>query len=135
MGIFARATPPEAADPEGVRDRVEGITTLMRSRLGARGATLHELLHHSGRALPADVRTQAAYLADCADLAGHPRLIQRLDGARLLRAEETCRTHLESLGRWERRGATALAALRRLAVIGLATAALALALAIWRGLI
>ncbi len=135
MGIFAHATPPEAADPEGVRGRVEGIATLMRSRLGARGDTLHDLLHHSGHALPAPVRTEAAYLAECADLAGHPRLIQRLDCARLRRAEETCRLHLESLSRWQRRGAVALAALRRVAVIGLATAALVLGLAMWRGLI
>ena len=135
MGLFARATPPTAADPDGVRGQVNGIAALMRTRLGARGIDLRETLHHSGHALPHAVRTEATYLADCAEMAGHPRLIQRLDQARLAHAEEACRTHLETVGRWSRRGAAALTALRRVALIGLATAALAVGLALWRGLL
>ncbi len=135
MGMFSRPAPTAATDPEEVRARVDGIAALMRSRLGAHGTSLRETLHHSGHELPEAVLSEAAYLSDCAELAGHPRLIQRVDPRRLAEAEDTCRTHLEAVSRWSRRWAAAAAVLRRLVVVVLATAALALGLALWRGLL
>ncbi|MGY6411953.1 MAG: hypothetical protein ACXIUV_13135 [Alkalilacustris sp.] len=134
MGLFSRHI-PAATDRAQACAQADGIAVLMRARLGARGADLREVLSHSGHDLPRAVRREAEVLAQGAELARHPRLIQRLDAERMAEAERVCREHLEALGPWARRGAAALAVLRRVAGIGLATGALAVGLAVWRGLL
>ena len=125
----------DAPAPGEVQDRAAAIAGLMRARLGARGADLEDTLRHSGHRLPRKVQDAAADLARWAAEAGHPALHARLDHTQIARAEALCRRHLQRIGRWSRRGEVALAALRRLAGIGLVTTALALGLALWRGLL
>lgn len=111
------------------------VAALMEERLGVRGDGLAAKLRRGGNQLPRDVRAEAQWLAEAAAMADNPKLLARLDQARAAKAYDTCLRHLRQARKWDRRGERAIALLGQGAVILLATAALAVGLAWWRGLL
>lgn len=121
---MAGLTIPEMAD------RVAG---LMHSRLGIPGRDLPEKLRRGGRRLPRRVRAAAQTLAEALPLAGHPRLMRRIDPGQVAAAYQTCLDHLAPIGRAARlRGALASAG-ASMAFGLLVTGAGFVAFLVWRG--
>jgi len=118
-----------------VQQMAERIAELMEERLGVRGNGLADKLRRGGRKLPARVRAEAELLAEAAAQADNPKLLARLDHARIARAYDQCLKHLRRARIWERRADAVLSLAGRLALIVIAVAALALGLAWWRGVL
>lgn len=102
-------------------DRIAG---LMQDRLGVGGKGLAEKLRRGGRLLPRKVHSEAETLAAAAAMAENPKLLARLDQARMQQAYEACAKHLGGVNRWGRAKGTTLdvassIAFRLLVVTGL----------------
>lgn len=119
----------------GVLQMADRVAALMEERLGARGEGLAEKLRRCGGKLPKAVRAEAEYLVRAAAQAENPRLMAQIDQARAARAYDVCVRHLRQARKWDRRGEMLIGALGRAATILLATAALVVGLAWWRGLL
>jgi hypothetical protein len=118
-----------------IMQMADRVAAMMEERLGVRGDGLAEKLRRGGGQLPREVRAEAQWLADAMAMADNPKLAARLDQARAAQAYDTCLRHLRQARKWDRRGERAMAVLGQGAVILLATAALAVGLAWWRGLL
>lgn len=116
-----------------IADLARQATLLMRARLGARGATLEQTLHHRGRRLPRKVRLAAEQLAQAEWMAGHPRLHPQLDTEQTGRAGRLLVSHLRPLGANERRWRLFLSIAASMAFALLVTLAGVFAALIWRG--
>jgi hypothetical protein len=106
---------------EEMADRIAG---LMQDRLGVGGKGLAEKLRRGGRLLPRKVHAEAEVLASAAAMARNPKLLVRMDQARLTQAYEACAKHLGGVNRWGRAKGTTLdvassIAFRLLVVTGL----------------
>lgn len=111
------------------------VAALLEERLGLRGDGLAAKLKRGGRQLPRAVRSEAEWLARAAAMAENPRLAVQVDQARAAQAYDICVRHLRQARKWDRRGEMAITVMGRVAVILLATAALVVGLAWWRGLL
>ena len=118
-----------------VQQMADRIAALMEARLGVRGDGLAAKLRRGGRKLPAEVRAEAELLAEAAAQAGNPKLLMQLDHGRIAKAYDVCLKHLKQARRWEGRVDRLLAVTGRLVFILLAAGAVAVGLALWRGLI
>lgn len=118
-----------------VQQMADRIAALMEERLGVKGDALADKLARGGGKLPREVRAEAAFLAESAAQAANPALFTRLDHARIASAYDTCLRHLKKTGRGARRQGLLIDMLARIAVILLVVAALALGVALWRGLL
>jgi len=109
------------------------VAELMEDRLGLRGQTLAEKVARAGRGLPRHVRAAAEYLAAAEAQAMQPRFAARLDHQRIAEAYDACLRYLKPLGAGERRRAALMQVLTSVAVAVAATAALVIAVLVWRG--
>lgn len=118
-----------------VQQMADRVAELMEQRLRVRGKGLAEKLRRGGRALPRKVRKEAAYLAECAELAQHPKVQLMLDHERVARAYDICLRHLNGIGAADRMVGALLGVAGSVAFGLLVVAGLFLAIAVWRGLI
>lgn len=85
-----------------IRAWADEVAVLMAQRLGGgqRGEAvdLPRMLRRRGRALPRRLRARAAWLAEAATLAGHPRIARQLDARRARAAHHALTRHLRPLG-------------------------------------
>jgi hypothetical protein len=118
-----------------VQQMADRVAALMEERLRVRGKGLPEKLRRGGRRLPRRIRKEAAYLAEVAFLAQNPKVQMMLDDERIATAYDACVRHLQAIGRRGRVSGflidVAGSAVFRIIVV----AALALAVATWRGLL
>ncbi|MCX7890072.1 MAG: hypothetical protein N2422_10185 [Rhodobacteraceae bacterium] len=116
-----------------VQQMAARVGELMEDRLGLRGRSLADRLARGGRALPRRVRAAAEVLAAAEAGATQPRLVARLDHARLAEAYDICIRHLRPLGAAERRRSFVLDVLTRVATAVVVTTALVITVLVWRG--
>jgi hypothetical protein len=119
----------------GILQMADRVAALMEERLGVRGDGLAAKLRRGGRKLPSAVLAEAEHLARVAAQAENPKLLAQIDQARAARAYDACVRHLKQARKWDRRGDMLLGVLGRAATILLATGAVAVGLAWWRGLL
>jgi RIO-like serine/threonine protein kinase len=109
------------------------VADLIEARLKVGGATLAEKLRRAGRRLPRNVRRNAAYLAETAQIAAVPKLMVQIDQARAAQAYDACLRHLKPLGAGARRKAIVMQVLTGVGAGIFGTAVLLLAVLVWRG--
>jgi RIO-like serine/threonine protein kinase len=109
------------------------VADLIEARLKVGGATLAEKLRRAGRRLPRNVRRNAAYLAETAQIAAVPKLMVQIDQARAAQAYDACLRHLKPLGAGARRKAMAMQVLTGVGAGIFGTAVLLLVVLVWRG--
>lgn len=118
-----------------VQQMADRVAALMQERLRVRGTGLREKLRRGGRRLPRRIRKEAEYLAEVAFLAQNPKVQMMLDDERTARAYDACVRHLQAIGRRGRVAGFLVDVAGSVAFQLLVVAALALAVARWRGLI
>lgn len=116
-----------------IQQMADRVAQLMEERLRIRGQSLTEKVARGGRHLPRRVRAAAAYLSEASELAKVPKLNTRLDHARIAEAYDACVTYLRPLGAGQRRRTALLNFVTNLAAVVVLTAALVIAVLVWRG--
>jgi len=61
--------------------RAEALRAQFHKKLGVKARTLEQALRKTGRRLPRNIRTQAAFIVDAVELQSNPKLARRLDPA------------------------------------------------------
>ena len=118
-----------------VQQMADRVAALMEERLRVRGTGLRDKLRRSGRRLPRKVRKEAEYLAEVAVLAQNPKVQMLLDDERIAAAYDTCVRYLQAIGRRGRVSGFLIDVIGSAVFQILVVAALALAVANWRGLL
>ena len=118
---------------QGIEDKAAVVADLLKHNLGARGPDLAARLKSAGRRLPRRIRREAAVLVEAERHLQSPRLMKRLDPARLEAAFQSCLQHLESVDASERRKGLALNILGGLALSAIGVFALLVTVLVWRG--
>ena len=118
-----------------VQQMADRVAALMEERLRVRGTGLREKLRRGGRRLPRRIRKEAEYLAEVAFLAQNPKVQMMLDDERIAAAYDACVRHLQALGRRGRVSGFLVDLVGSAVFQILVVAALALAVANWRGLL
>lgn len=95
-------------DPEEINRDVVQLETLLRDRLGIRGATFAKQLRRAGRRLPRFARRAGQVIAQSQQMMQHPRLAAQVDRAAVDHAIDTLRTHLSGIDPVQRRMKTLL---------------------------
>ena len=72
--------------PEDIRQKADEVSALMRAQLGLRGADLARQVARAGRMMPRALRREARYLAQTVAMAENPKLVRRVDFARISRS-------------------------------------------------
>lgn len=111
------------------------VAELIEDRLHVSGATLADKLRKGRRFLPRKVRHQAEYLAASAAKASVPRLQLQIDHRKVSAAYDACVRYLKPLGAGSRRRAGFLHLVTSVAAAVLVTAALVIAVLVWRGFV
>lgn len=88
---------------DDIAPHLQEVSTLLHERLGARGRDLGRQVRRAGRRLPRRLRAEAAVLVQAAEMAAHPRLARRVDGAAVARAARVLSDHLRQVNPAERR--------------------------------
>jgi hypothetical protein len=118
-----------------VRQMADRIAAPMEERLRVRGNGLREKLRAGGRRLPSRIRREAEYLAEAAFLAQSPKFEPMLDDARIAAAHDACLRHLKGVRRRGRLSGFMRDVAGSVVVQRLLVAALAVGVAMWRGLL
>ncbi len=82
-----------------VQQMADRVAQMMQDRLSIRGRGLDGKLRHARGVMPKRVQAEAAYLARAAETARDPRMMARIDQARIVAAYQTCMDHLNAVGR------------------------------------
>ena len=93
----------QVVDSSKIETDAHSVYTLLGEKLGARGKDLSQRIRRAGRLLPRHLRAEATYLAKAAEWSRSPRLIKRIDQARVRAAHRSCVQYLEGVDRRERR--------------------------------
>jgi len=118
------------ASVQQMADRIAG---LMEERLKIGGAGLGAKLQRGGRKLPRKIRAQAQYLADMAELSGHPKIEMMMDHEKVAQAYDACIRYLNPLGARDRMTGALLGVGGSIALALLVVGAGLIAVLVWRG--
>lgn len=86
-----------------IPEQIQGTQALMRQKLGAGGATLHDSLRKRGSRLPRRIRASIQELANAESFASHPKLRVTLDTAALSNAAAVSQEYLAAIDLSDRR--------------------------------
>ncbi|WP_406736076.1 hypothetical protein [Thioclava sp. GXIMD4215] len=89
-------------NPADFQSKLDHVSKLLATRLGAKGATLSDRINHRARALPRRVRVAARELAASEVLMGAPKLMRQVDEKATERNYRLCVKYLEPLGSEQR---------------------------------
>ncbi len=79
-----------------ITQMADRIAEMFETRMGIKGDGLDAKLRRHGRQLPRKVLGAAQFLAEAADMAGHPKRHTRLDPERAAQAYDICARYLKS---------------------------------------
>lgn len=116
-----------------VQQMADRVAELMESRLAIKGGELSAKLPVAARYLPKKVLGAAQYLAQSSDMARNPNLQSQLDPERIAVAYDLCVRHLKPLGAGARRGMVMRRFVTTLVATLVLSAALFVAVLVWRG--
>lgn len=83
--------------------RAHRVESKLETAFGVKAGTLAKALRKTGRRLPKRLHSEANRIVDAQGLGGHPKLLQRVDGAALDAAETKLATYLKGIDRAEAR--------------------------------
>jgi hypothetical protein len=118
-----------------ITQMADRVAALIEERLGVRGRGLEDKLRRAGRRLPKRVRTAGDLLAEAAAMAQNPKLLVRVDEARVAEAYDICLKYLNKLNKGDRRKGAILGVAASVAFSILVVAVLVVAFLYWRGLV
>ncbi|TQS73787.1 hypothetical protein ERN12_08730 [Rhodobacteraceae bacterium] len=85
-------------NPTDLQNKIDHVSKLLATRLGAKGASLHDRINNRARALPRKVRHAARELAETEQILGAPKRVMQLDPKQIDKPYRTCIKYLEPLG-------------------------------------
>lgn len=86
-----------------IEQRSERVKSALDGAFGVRAKTLDRALRKTGRRMPKRLHAQARLIVEAQGLGGNPKLMRRVDGAALARAEEAVVGWLDTVDRADRR--------------------------------
>lgn len=116
-----------------IESQIQTIMTLLREKLGVRGANLATALRRARYRLPRKVYRQGARLVRAEPLAAHPKLCLTLDQTALTEAATGVQTYLETIDVADRRKGWLLGMLGGLSFNLILAFVLLISVLIWRG--
>ncbi|WP_149779469.1 hypothetical protein [Roseovarius litoreus] len=122
-------------DPEEINRDVAQLETLLRERLGIRGATFAKQLRRAGRRLPRFARRAGHVITQSQQMMQHPRLAAQVDRAAVDHAIGILRAHLTGIDPVQRRMRTFLGLVGVIIFNLLILLTLVVLVLRWRGLI
>lgn len=118
-----------------LQQMVDEVRAGLESKLRVRGASLQVQLRKAGRLLPRKVRSDAAYLAQGAELVRNPKLAKMVDMTKARHAHRHVLAHLETVDIGARRRDAALHLVASIAFALLVTGVLLLVVLRQRGFV
>jgi len=86
-----------------LKERSKRVQSALDGAFGVRAKTLDKALRKTGRRMPKRLHAQARLIVDAQGLGGNPKLMRRIDGAAIARAEEDVVGWLDTVDRADRR--------------------------------
>ena len=86
-----------------INERSKRVQSALDGAFGVRAKTLGKALRKTGRRMPKRLHAQAQLIVDAQSLGGNPKLMRRIDGAAIARAEEDVVGWLDTVDRADRR--------------------------------
>lgn len=86
-----------------LKERSKRVQSALDGAFGVRARTLDKALRKTGRRMPKRLHAQARLIVDAQDLGGNPKLMRRIDGVAIARAEEDVVGWLDTVDRADRR--------------------------------
>ena len=86
-----------------INERSKRVQSALDGAFGVRAKTLDKALRKTGRRMPKRLHAQAQLIVDAQSLGGNPKLMRRIDGAAIARAEEDVVGWLDTVDRADRR--------------------------------
>lgn len=86
-----------------IKERSKRVQSALDGAFGVRAKTLDKALRKTGRRMPKRLHAQARLIVDAQGLGGNPKLMRRIDGAAVARAEEDIVSWLDTVDRADRR--------------------------------
>ncbi|MEQ3730200.1 MAG: hypothetical protein ABNH38_22645 [Tateyamaria sp.] len=86
-----------------IKERSKRVKSALDGAFGVRAKTLDKALRKTGRRMPKRLHAQARLIVDAQGLGGNPKLMRRIDGAAIARAEEDVVSWLDTMDRADRR--------------------------------
>ncbi|MEP4880473.1 MAG: hypothetical protein ABJX32_18905 [Tateyamaria sp.] len=86
-----------------IKERSKRVKSALDGAFGVRAKTLDKALRKTGRRMPKRLHAQARLIVDAQGLGGNPKLMRRIDGAAIARAEEDVVSWLDTVDRADRR--------------------------------
>ena len=86
-----------------IKERSKRVKSALDGAFGVRAKTLDKALRKTGRRMPKRLHAQARLIVDAQGLGGNPKLMRRIDGAAIARAEEDVVNWLDTVDRADRR--------------------------------
>lgn len=86
-----------------IEARAARLQNGLQAAFGVKARTLEKALKRAGRRLPKRLHKEARLIVDAQRLGGNPKLMQRVDGVALSRAETRVLDHLKGIDRAEAR--------------------------------
>lgn len=86
-----------------IKERSKRVKSALDGAFGVRAKTLDKALRKTGRRMPKRLHAQARLIVDAQSLGGNPKLMRRIDGAAIARAEEDVVSWLDTVDRADRR--------------------------------
>ncbi|MEL6809395.1 MAG: hypothetical protein AAFY52_11645 [Pseudomonadota bacterium] len=86
-----------------LQERSQRVQSALDGAFGVRAKTLDKALRKTGRRMPKRLHAQARLIVDAQGLGGNPKLMRRIDGAAIARAEEEVVRWLDTVDRADRR--------------------------------
>lgn len=120
-------------DESEISERISAIKAELRRAFGIKANTLEKALRKAGRLLPAHLHERAQALIEAQKFGGNPKLLRFVDGEELTKASDEIIAFLKGVDPKERRVGALLDFLTGSATTVLITAALVLAVLIWKG--
>ena len=119
--------------PQAIQGLIAQTKTLMREKLGVRGADMARAVARAKRQLPTKVYKQALLLANAEPLAVHPKLRLTLDAPALAAAAGEVQQYLNAIDMADRRKGRILGMLGGMAFNMILFVVLLVVLLYWRG--
>lgn len=118
-----------------IQQMADRVAVLMEERLRIRGDGLEAKIRKAGRLLPAKVRAKAEYLSKASEMARNPKLLVRVDEAKVAEAYDACVRYLGQVSPGERRISALIGIAASVAFSLLVVVLLVLAVLYWRGFV
>ncbi|NJM83606.1 MAG: hypothetical protein HC844_15035 [Tabrizicola sp.] len=116
-----------------IQQMADRVSQLMDEKLAVRGKGLRTKLRRGGRQLPRRVQEAAMSLADAAQRAQHPKLLQLIDMTKIAEDYDICVRHLGAIDAADRRRKVMMGAVSSIAFGLLVFIALVVGFLLWRG--